>query len=298
MPLFYAYHTIGKRRELPRAIAPWALDSGGFNELAKRGRWRMTAAEYIEGVTRLRDEVGMLDFACPMDWPCGPPVLAATGKDVEYHLRATVDNMVELLAEAPGLPWAPVIQGWDLEDYHRHIELYDDAGINLDRFDTVTVGSVAARQGDPIAVAIFRTIKTDYGLPIHGLGVKRSGLKQYADALQSADSMAWSFEARFTFGPKLDACAGKHDRCMDCLDWALAWNEEILRIIDDRERFAAGQMELFDPGDGFEPGKGPDHKVRVVDPISQSEQRKMNERRERLAELAALTDTKEANHED
>ena len=34
------------------------------------------------------------------------------------------------------------------------------------------------------------------GLRLHGFGVKAGGLVRYADCLASADSLAWSFEAR------------------------------------------------------------------------------------------------------
>ena len=46
MPLFVSHRRLAGRRTLPRAIAPWALDSGAFSELSLYGEWRTTAGQY------------------------------------------------------------------------------------------------------------------------------------------------------------------------------------------------------------------------------------------------------------
>src|SRR3954462_4006122 len=98
VPTFVAYPTLRNRKVLPRAIAPWALDSGGYTELRKHGEWRQSPKAYAAGVRRLQHEVGMLDFACPQDWVCAPPTLAATGLSVRDHQDRTVTNLLHLLA--------------------------------------------------------------------------------------------------------------------------------------------------------------------------------------------------------
>ena len=57
-PLFVSHHRLVSRRSLPRAARRWALDSGGFTEISKHGRWTITPAEYIAAVRRYRDEIG------------------------------------------------------------------------------------------------------------------------------------------------------------------------------------------------------------------------------------------------
>jgi hypothetical protein len=76
VPLFASHRTLRDRRRLPRAIAPWALDSGGFTELTLHGRWRTIPGEYAEAVARYASEVGRLAWAAPQDWMCEPAMLA------------------------------------------------------------------------------------------------------------------------------------------------------------------------------------------------------------------------------
>jgi hypothetical protein len=57
-----------------------------------------------------------------------------------------------------------------------------------------------------------------------GFGVKKSGLASYGVHLASADSLAWSFNARRN--RPLPGCT--HKSCANCLRYALRWREEIL----------------------------------------------------------------------
>jgi len=52
VPLFVSHRRLRGQQRLPRALGPWALDSGGFTELAKYGGWRTSEGEYLEAVTR------------------------------------------------------------------------------------------------------------------------------------------------------------------------------------------------------------------------------------------------------
>src|SRR5678810_804925 len=92
VPLFVSHSRLAGRKTLPRARAPWALDSGGFTELSIHGGWRSSASEYAAAVLRHRDEVGQLDWAAPQDWMCEPPVVAKTGLSVAEHQRRTIAN--------------------------------------------------------------------------------------------------------------------------------------------------------------------------------------------------------------
>jgi len=62
------------------------------------------------------------------------------------------------------------------------------------------------------------------GIALHGFGVKLTGIGLYAESLASADSMAWSYNARRS--PPLAGCP--HRSCANCLRFALAWR---LRVV-------------------------------------------------------------------
>lgn len=220
VPLFVSHRTLADRRTLPAARVAWALDSGGFTELDKFGRWVTTADAYVEAVARYQAEIGRLEWAAPMDWVCTPNVLEATGLTVHEHQRRTVENYLELRERGP---FIPVLQGWTLADFVRCVDLYAAAGVDLVDEPVVGVGSVAARQHASEVGTIFRTL-WGLGIRCHGFGVKRAGLRAYGTYLASADSMAWSYAARRD--PPLAGCT--HRSCSNCQRYALRWRRDVL----------------------------------------------------------------------
>jgi hypothetical protein len=76
VPLFVSRRTLQEVKTLRRALAPWALDSGGFTELQLYGRWTLSAADYVALVRRFHDAIGNLQWAAPQDWMCEPQVIA------------------------------------------------------------------------------------------------------------------------------------------------------------------------------------------------------------------------------
>jgi hypothetical protein len=219
VPLFISHRRLARRRGLPRALGPWALDSGGFTELSQFGAWRFTAAAYAEAVARYAEQIGNLAWAAPMDWMCEPHVLAATGKTVREHQELTVASYLEL---APHGPFIPVLQGFALEDYLACIGLYAQAGVDLRAQPTVGIGSVCRRQGTDEVARIVGEVAAA-GIALHGFGVKVTGLPRYGHLLASADSMAWSFDARYA-----DPLPGHtHKNCANCIDYALMWRERV-----------------------------------------------------------------------
>jgi hypothetical protein len=234
IPLFISRNRLKNRKTFPQARAPWALDSGGFTELMQHGRWTITPAEYAAEVHRYRDQIGRLEWAAPMDWMCEPWVItggqhgplnfAGTGLTVEEHQQRTVDNLIELRALAPDLPFIPVLQGWTLADYQHCAQLYVAAGIDLTAEPVVGLGSVCRRQATDEIEQIVRHF-AGQGLRLHGFGVKTQGLGAYADGLASADSLAWSMDAR-----RSDPLPGHtHKNCANCPDWAYRWHQRIVR---------------------------------------------------------------------
>jgi hypothetical protein len=152
----------------------------------------------------------------------------------EHQIR-TVDNFVQLRKLAPDLNIKPAVQGWSVDQYVRHVELYwHRAGIDLTREPLTLVGSVCRRQGMTEAGHILAALHQVGVTRLHGLGFKTLGLIRFGDLLTSADSLAWSYDAYQLKRPTLD-CPGKIRRpgepvknCANCLHYALAWRAAVL----------------------------------------------------------------------
>lgn len=228
-PLMVSLNTLPKTKG-HRAVVPWFLDSGGFTELQKYGRWRTTAAEHVERCARAAESCGMPAHISPQDWMCEPPMIhgapgfVGTGLSVTEHQERTVQNYLDLVALAPGLPWVPVLQGWAVDDYHRCADLYSVAGVDLVAQPLVGVGSVCRRQAMDEAVDIMATL-ADRGLRLHGFGFKQEGIAKCWPYLASVDSMAWSYNARAA----KESCGRSNGRggvvksCGNCRHYALDW---------------------------------------------------------------------------
>jgi len=67
-----------------------------------------------------------------------------------------------------------------------------------------------------------------HGLALHGFGVKINGLGRYGWALASADSLAWSYGARFD--PPLPGCT--HKTCNNCRRFAVLWHAKVERAVN------------------------------------------------------------------
>lgn len=223
IPLFISHRTLRVRKGLPGAVTDWSLDSGGFTELSMHGEWRTTPGEYIDAVYRYTDEIGRLDWASPQDWMCEEVMLAKTGLTVDLHQQLTIDSVCQLRQAAPDLPFIPVLQGQEVDDYLRHVKAYEAAGIDLRKERIVGVGSVCRRQATAEIGALVSELAAE-GLALHGFGVKKAGLLKYGRHLASADSMAWSFNARMD----KPLPGHTHKACQNCPEYALAWRDRIL----------------------------------------------------------------------
>ncbi|HWH01145.1 MAG TPA: hypothetical protein VNV66_17945 [Pilimelia sp.] len=238
VPLFISDRRLRAYRRLPRAAGVWALDSGGFTELAAHGCWDHgpTPAQYATRVRRYRDEIGRLVWAAPQDWMCEPWIVAKTGLSVPEHQRRTVDNFAQLRDLAPDLPFVPVVQGWTPADYLRCVDLYTAAGVDLASFPVVGVGSVCRRQSTTDAGAILTALHGAGVTRLHGFGFKTLGLRRFAHLLVSADSMAWSVAARRR--PPLPGCT-RHINCANCPRYAYRWHRTVIT--------EPAQLPLFPP---------------------------------------------------
>lgn len=266
-----SYHRFRRYAARPRRTARWrwALDSGAYTELATHGRWTIPADEYVLDVLYHCVDIGELVWAGPQDWMCEPWIIhgdrhhgrtyPGTGLTLDEHLRRTVANFVELeqlwqqwrpyFRLAAGSPFVPSIQGWQADDYRRCIDLYEAAGVRLDRYPTVGVGSVCRRQHTGEIDAVFTALEP-YGLNLHGFGVKTTGLTRYGHTLHSADSLAWSDQARRETWPdhrghtrprRFPDCP--RSSCSNCLHYALDARRRLTTTLAARP--AARQSDLL-----------------------------------------------------
>ncbi|MGR6921236.1 deazapurine DNA modification protein DpdA family protein [[Actinomadura] parvosata] len=232
VPLFVSHRRLAGRKTMPRAHAPWALDSGGFTELSMHGRWLTTPVEYVRAIRRYACEIGRLEWVAPQDWMCEPGILAATGLSVNDHHHRTCENLATLrtlLARTPvtaDVNVIPVLTGWTLRDFERHYTMWGRYGVDLEAEPLVGLGTVCRRQH---TAEIGHIVKTFAHLNLHGFGVKIGGLERYGDRLLSADSMAWSYAGRRTF----PGCTPSHKNEANCLRFALAWRERLLATVAD-----------------------------------------------------------------
>lgn len=253
VPVFPSRNTFPKG-PFPRAAGPYAVDSGGFTELQKYGRWTVSAAEYVAFLRRCWNECGPFDFAAGRDWMCEDEVIqggwwgrqyfAGTHLSIPEHQRLTVDDYVELHHLAPDLPIIPTLQGRVEADYLRCADMYADAGVDLSAAPVVGLGSVCRRQNTDEPAAIIDALIEHGVRNLHGFGYKIEGLRRSWYQLTTADSMAWSKDGRHAgpcqhppyargFQPKSEA---------NCLSYALAWRQ---RHAHAPERPYERQLELF-----------------------------------------------------
>lgn len=168
------------------------LDSGGFQFIRKNGRYPITPEEYLQKVDFFQP-----DFFVIQDWMCEPDQVKRTGLTVREHIRRTVENYLyicELLVSDYShinSYCMPVIQGWELEDYHDCLDLYADYGLLT---PYMAVGSVCRRNQTSDILKIIQSIKGLLpDLKIHGLGVKKQVVDAEGQLLYSADSAAAQF---------------------------------------------------------------------------------------------------------
>ncbi len=223
VPLFVSRRTLTGRKSLPLACGLWALDSGGFSELSMFGTWTLTAKQYANEVVRFTEEIGSLAWAAIQDWMCEPQILRQTGLTVRDHQERTVQSYLDLREMGFG-PWLPVLQGWEADDYFRHVDLYQRHGVDLSSLPLVGLGSICRRQALGGITRVASRLR-ESGIHLHGFGVKVSGLRSLSTIIDSADSMAWSFRARKLGKPMLGC---HHKNCANCLRFALDWRDRLL----------------------------------------------------------------------
>lgn len=185
-------------RRKPLRCPDVMIDSGAFAELALYGRYRTSVTDYARELRRLHESgVVNVTAAVTQDYMCEAVMLAKTGLTISEHQRLTIERYDALVACGLPFPIMPVLQGYTLDDYPRHIAAYGD---RLKPGMWVGVGSVCKRNGSPERVvevlAAIKAVRPD--LRLHGFGLKSTALAHpgVRELIHSADSMAWSYAAR------------------------------------------------------------------------------------------------------
>jgi hypothetical protein len=187
-----------RRRRSHFPVGEWLLDSGAFTIVNKHGGYPEPVEEYAAIIRRFA-HCGTLLAAVAQDYMCEPFVLAKTGQTVADHQRLTIERYRDLLAcDTAGVPIMPVLQGYNPAEYADHVRQY---GALLTPGMWVGVGSVCKRNARPLSArAVFEAIhEVRPDLRLHGFGIKITALhdERVQELLYSADSMAWSFAARY-----------------------------------------------------------------------------------------------------
>ena len=185
-----------KRRTKPLGVRSWIMDSGAFTELSTHGRYRNSVEDYAAEINRWADDPTLV-AAVAQDYMCEPFIVAKTGLSVERHQELTIERYDALVPLTP-VYVMPVLQGYAACDYVRHLEMYGD---RLGSGAYVGVGSVCKRNTDveQVETILSAIAQLRPDLRLHGFGLKATALAsaRVRELLTSADSMAWSFAARY-----------------------------------------------------------------------------------------------------
>lgn len=188
-----------KNRKKFFPVNDWVLDSGAFTTINKYGFYPHSVQDYAKDIKKWHKNGNML-AAVAQDYMCEPFVLAKTGKTIKEHQKLTLRRYLSLCNCDVGSAYIlPVLQGYSVEDYLEHLKMY---GPFLMENAWIGLGSVCKRNGKPDAIlSILTEIKKRRpDLNIHGFGLKTTSIavKEIRKLLYSADSMAWSFAARYS----------------------------------------------------------------------------------------------------
>lgn len=192
---FISVNTLRNRRG-PFPAGDWIMDSGAFTEISTHGRYRHGVEEYAAQIVRWKSN-GNLLAAVAQDYMCEPFIVEKTGLSVREHQCLTIERYDALLAQDTGVYIIPVLQGYEPSEYVEHVRMY---GERLKPGAWVGVGSVCKRNIRPESIiAVLEAIKAERpDLLLHGFGIKKTALAHptVRAMLHTADSMAWSFNAR------------------------------------------------------------------------------------------------------
>jgi hypothetical protein len=214
----------------------WIMDSGAFSEITINGKYTYTTDEYLHYV-----EMHQPGLYFNMDFMCEPFVLEKTGGTVKEHQQKSIDNQIKIMDRMDHYDitgqFAGCIQGWELKDYIEHIDMLKAQGCITSKMG---VGSVCRRKNTGDIVNILQAVKEALpNVKLHGFGIKTQAL-QYPSicaALDSSDSMAWSFDGRREETQQCGDCI--HPGAMNCANChvhMLKWYDRVISVRNNAEK--------------------------------------------------------------
>jgi len=220
------------------------IDSGSFTRI-KLGR---EVADY----RRLIDTAIINDARIVFvpDYMCETNIRAIGGYSVETAIRRTTRNTIDMLKYAEKIGFdtkriGRVVQGWNVEDYIRHIDLMLKKKVIEDKKDCVIgIGSVCRRNATLNIVNIIKAIRKR--LPnayLHAFGVKGDTLPYINRLVDSADSFAWAIGSWHAKRDGRPVCGrfGCEKNCVHC--------EEAVKIFYDKMikkcKYFISNLEIF-----------------------------------------------------
>lgn len=225
MPIMCSDLRLKRVKRLKRAGAAVMIDSGSFT-IHDQGKDFDPPEQYADRIRHYMTEVGGVVSAAIYGEMCEAPILAKTGSTIERNQHMTVESYCTLSQLAPEVPWLAELQGWDERDYHRCVDLYLAAGVDLTTLPRVGLGTICRREGTEEARRIARSIAAR-GIKLHGFGVKDP--KSLDAAFLSADSFAWSYGAR--------------KRTRECPHGIVRWERNCPEFLRDwRDRILAAML--------------------------------------------------------
>lgn len=185
-------NVLERRRSI--AINNWILDCGGYTTILKYGKYPDNPETYARKINHW-SQYGNLVAAASQDWLCLPSHLERTGLTVDDHQRLTIERYEALDNLVSSTIILPTLQGLVATDYVSHLYQY---GNRLQFGQWVGVGSLKGRSVESVEIVLAAIKSHRPDLRLHGFGC---GLEYLASStifqlLHSADSMAWSYNAR------------------------------------------------------------------------------------------------------
>ncbi len=209
----------------------WVMDSGAFSEINLNGKYTFTPAEYLQYV-----ELHRPPLFFNMDYMCEPFVLQKTGLTVTKHQEMTIENQIKIMDLLDGYDirgeFAGCIQGWQIEDYLKHIDMLKNQGLITAKMG---IGSVCRRTSKSQILKILQAVKQELpNTKLHGFGVKTDILKEplVYEFLESCDSMAWSFAGRRDIKSCKICEYPNAKNCANCYYYMLKWYRRLQSVHD------------------------------------------------------------------